>query len=178
MGKIRIIGGIHRSRQLNVLDSDGLRPTLDRVKETLFNWLGQDLTGLTCLDLFAGSGSLGFESLSRNAKNVIMVEKKHSVYNQLQTNVKLLNIQNCQIVNADGIDYLRKTTTLFDVVFLDPPYDSCLLIEALTIAKDKLTPNGVVYAEYRGEQEFIGYEIFKNGKAGVVNYVLLRIKGN
>jgi 16S rRNA (guanine966-N2)-methyltransferase len=124
MGKIRIIGGIHRSRQLTVLDANGLRPTLDRVKETLFNWLGQDLTGLNCLDAFSGSGSLGFEAISRNAKSVIMIELEQRVYQQLVTNQKLLNVNNCQIIHGNATEFLKTTNLVFDVIFLDPPYNT------------------------------------------------------
>lgn len=177
MGKIRIIGGTHRSRQLPVLDQDGLRPTLDRVKETLFNWLGQDLTGQTCLDLFAGSGSLGFEAVSRNAAKVVMVEKSAKVTQQLKDNVKLLRAENCLVVNDDALKFLTNNTLKFDVIFLDPPYSSDLLAESLQIVSEHLTINGVIYIEYHQNiPELSQFNILKQSKAGSVNYALLSKK--
>lgn len=176
MGKIRIIGGTHRSRQLPVLDFDGLRPTLDRVKETVFNWLGQDLTGLTCLDLFAGSGSLGFEAISRNAQQVIMVEKNPKVAKQLEDNSKLLRASNCQVINNDALNYIRTSKLKFDIIFIDPPYDSDLLMQVLPLLKDKLNLGGMIYIEYREQVELQEFTIYKQGKAGVVNYALLTLE--
>jgi 16S rRNA (guanine966-N2)-methyltransferase len=177
MGKIRIIGGTHRSRQLPVLDQDGLRPTLDRVKETLFNWLGQDLTGQVCLDLFAGSGSLGFEAVSRNAAKVVMVEKFAKVTQQLKENVKLLRAENCLVVNDDALKFLTSNQLKFDVIFLDPPYSSNLLAESLQIVSEHLTVNGMVYIEYyQNIPELSQFNILKQSKAGSVNYALLSKK--
>ena len=143
MGKIRIIAGIYRRRQLTVLDADGLRPTLDRVKETVFNWLGQDLTGLKCLDLFAGSGSLGFEALSRNAAQVIMLETNPQIAQQLRINLELLDAKNGQVYQQDALKYLRSCSLTFDVIFVDPPYDSNLLEACLAGLEPLLTTNGV-----------------------------------
>ncbi len=178
MGKIRIIGGTHRSRQLAVLDQDGLRPTLDRVKETLFNWLGQDLTGQVCLDLFAGSGSLGFEAVSRNAAKVVMVEKSAKVMQQLKDNVKLLRAgDNCLVINDDALKFLTSNQLKFDVIFLDPPYSSNLLAESLQIVSEHLTVNGVIYIEYHQNiPELSQFNILKQSKAGSVNYALLSKK--
>lgn len=174
MGKIRIIGGTHRSRQLTVLDVDGLRPTLDRVKESLFNWLGQDLTGLDCLDLFAGSGSLGFEAISRNARHVVMIEKDIKVSHRLLENKKLLNAENCEVINVDAMHYVRSSTRLFDIIFVDPPYSTDLLSNVLPLLRNLIKDDGLIYAEYSTEVDFHGFDIYKKGKAGVVNYVLLR----
>lgn len=176
MGKIRIIGGEHRSRQLPVLNHDGLRPTLDRVKETLFNWLGQDLTGKTCLDLFAGSGSLGFEAVSRNAKQVVMVEQNNQVTKQLEQNKLLLKADNLQIINGDGLKFLQTCQLKFDVIFLDPPYNSVLLEQSLAQIENVLAEDGVIYAEYQQECDLSQFTIIKHGKAGVVNFVLLQRK--
>ncbi len=176
MGKIRIIGGHHRSRLLPVLDSPGLRPTLDRVKETLFNWLGQDLTGRSCLDLFAGSGSLGFEASSRNASLVVMIEKEIKIALQLKSNVQLLNLDNCQVLVQSALDYLRNCSIKFDVIFLDPPYQSDLLNQVLKIAYKCLNPDGRIYIEYESRPELDNYELLKEGKAGKVNYALLAVK--
>lgn len=175
MGKIRIIGGIHRSRQLSVLDVDGLRPTLDRVKETLFNWLGQDLTGLECLDLFAGSGSLGFEAISRNAKHVVMIEKDIRVSRKLLENKNLLKAENCEVINGDAIHYMCSSNRLFDIIFVDPPYSTNLLSDVLPLLRKLIKDDGLIYAEYSNEVDFNGFDIYKKGKAGLVNYVLLRV---
>ena len=177
MGKIRIIGGTHRSRQLTVLDADGLRPTLDRVKETLFNWLGQDLTGQTCLDLFAGSGSLGFEAISRNAQSVTMVEKSSQVAQQLISNSKLLRAENCQIINSEAQRFLAKNSLKFDVIFLDPPYNSDLLEQSLRLISPHLAADGVIYIEYhQNKSDLSQFNILKHSQAGSVNYALLNLK--
>lgn len=174
MGKIRIIGGIHRSRQLPVLDSPDLRPTLDRVKETVFNWLGQDLTGKSCLDLFAGSGSLGFEALSRNAGEVVMVEKMPKVAKQLISNCELLKTTNCQVLVADAQSFLAQTTKKFDVIFLDPPYNSDLLTQVLAQTVPHLSADGVCYIEYETAPNLDEFSIIKSAKAGKVHYALIR----
>ncbi len=174
MGKIRIIGGFHRSRQLEVLDEDGLRPTLDRVKETLFNWLGQELAGLKCLDLFSGSGSLAFEAISRGAKYVAMIEKNSRAFKQLEINKKILKIENCHIYNQDALVFLQNNTELFDVIFVDPPYASDLLIKVLPFLKHQLTENGVIYIEYKDKIDLTGFQIIKQKKAGIVNFALLK----
>ena len=177
MGKIRIIGGMHRSRQLTVLDADGLRPTLDRVKETLFNWLGQDLTGQTCLDLFAGSGSLGFEAISRNAAMVQMVDKSAKVVQQLISNVQLLRAENCQIINSEAQRFLAKNLLKFDVIFLDPPYNSALLEQSLRLISPHLAVGGVIYIEYhQNKPDLSQFNILKHSQAGSVNYALLNLK--
>lgn len=176
MGKIRIIGGIHRSRQLPVLDSEDLRPTLDRVKETVFNWLGQDLTGKSCLDLFAGSGSLGFEALSRNAKEVVMVEKMPRVARQLSGNCQLLKVTNCQVLVADAQSFLSQANKKFDVIFLDPPYNSDLLTQVLKIIINYLTADGICYIEYETAPNLDEFSVIKNAKAGKVQYALIRPK--
>ncbi len=176
MGKIRIIGGIHRSRQLKVVTATDLRPTLDRVKETLFNWLGQDLTAKTCLDLFAGSGSLGFEAISRNAAAVVMVEKNLTVVQQLKTNAQLLKAANCQITHADALKFLATTMATYDVIFLDPPYSSDLLAKSLALASQRLKANGIIYIEYLKQPDLTNFAIVKQGLAGTVNYALLQLK--
>ena len=174
MGKIRIIGGNYRRLRLDVLDAVDVRPTLDRVKETLFNWLGQDLTGLSCLDLFAGSGSLGFEALSRNAAQVIMVEKNHQVAAQLKANLKLFPAAPAQIYTGDALNYLRHCRQKFDVIFLDPPYNSSLVAQSLPLVLPLLAAEGVIYIEYSQLPDLAGLELVKQAKAGAVNYALFR----
>jgi 16S rRNA (guanine966-N2)-methyltransferase len=146
---IRIIGGNWKRTPLPVLDLDGLRPTPDRVRETLFNWLGQDLDGLRCLDLFAGSGALGFEAASRGASRVLMVERNSRAAAQLRANLERLNARNIEIAEADA---LRLAAGLppesFDVIFIDPPFgDQALLSRALELAARLATPDGAIYVE-------------------------------
>src|SRR5476649_1681914 len=121
-GALRIVGGKYRSRVLRVPARPGLRPTPDRVRETLFNWLGQDLTGLACLDLFAGSGALGFEAASRGAARVVMVEKDRAAVAELERSRATLGAAQVAVVDGDAALYLAREQERFDVVFLDPPF--------------------------------------------------------
>lgn len=122
-GLVRIIGGDWRGRKLPVLTQNGLRPTSDRVRETLFNWLQFEIPGATCLDAFSGSGALGFEALSRGASQVVMIEKHGSIAKQLQANADLLKATNAKIVNADSLSWLAQAPAqTFDMVFVDPPF--------------------------------------------------------
>lgn len=178
MGSVRIIGGVNRSRILKFSDSQSLlRPTPDRVRETLFNWLGQDLTGMVCLDLFAGSGALGFEAVSRNAKKVIMVEKEVAIIKDLKRNQELLSVTNVDIIPFNAITFLERTTEKFDVIFLDPPYQSELMNKCLSVLSQKelLKPNGVIYIEYQIALDLSKYAIIKESKAGKVQYKLLTL---
>ena len=124
MNSLRIIGGRYRRRILRFPDSEGLRPTPDRVRETLFNWLGQELDGERCLDLFAGSGALGFEAASRGAAHVVMVEQAPKVLAALQENAKMLrDPPGVEIIRGDALQYLASTKSKFDLIFLDPPFN-------------------------------------------------------
>lgn len=171
--RVRIIGGAFRRRLLSFPDADGLRPTPDRVRETVFNWLGQTLEGKDCLDLFAGSGAMGFEAASRFARSVVMVEKNSQVFRSLTQSAATLGAQNVELVQGDGLEY-RPRGKRFDVVFLDPPYRSGLLAEALRIVRGYLAPDGVVYAE-NGEPFMPGpdWSVRKEGRAGGVYFYLL-----
>lgn len=122
MNRVRIIGGLWRSRLLAFPSRPELRPTPDRVRETLFNWLGQDLTGKTCLDLYAGSGALGFESASRGAHRVVMVERDLAAFGALETNRERLGAQAVELQRADALEFLRRDRLRYDVIFLDPPF--------------------------------------------------------
>lgn len=156
-------------------DALGLRPTPDRVRQTLFNWLGQELTGKTCLDLFAGSGALGFEALSRDAKAVVLVEQNPAAYRALLDNAKALNADKAQIVRGDAQRYLAGSGQAFDVIFLDPPFGQGWLEKLLPLLAQHLAPEGRVYVE--SEQalgDFPGWELLKHGKAGNVHYHLLK----
>jgi 16S rRNA (guanine966-N2)-methyltransferase len=135
-GKIRIIAGQWRGRKLQVPDKPGLRPTPNRVRETLFNWLAMRLPNSRCLDLFAGSGALGIEAASRGAKSVLLVEKQRDIVQSLRQQVAGFASDNLEIIGADAIQWLKTAATPFNIVFLDPPYDqpdllstSCTLLE-------------------------------------------------
>ena len=122
MSRVRIVGGEWRSRLLDVTSVPGLRPTPDRVRETLFNWLGQDLDGQACLDLFAGTGILGFEAASRGAASVLMVERDARALDALHKAAKTLQAAQVEIVRGDAVRFVQTTPQTFDGVFLDPPY--------------------------------------------------------
>ena len=121
---MRIIGGEYRRRWIEFPDVENLRPTPNRVRETLFNWLGQTLYGRTCLDLFAGSGALGFEAASRGAERVVMVEKNPAVFRALQDNVKKLGCTGVAVHGQDGLEFASRDAQRYDVIFLDPPFQS------------------------------------------------------
>lgn len=121
-GRIRIIGGNWRSRKLEVIEAADLRPTPDRVRETLFNWLQPCIEGATCLDLYAGSGSLGFEALSRGASSVTMVDRNPSVIRNLGTQAVKLGATGLEIICADALRWIQDCKHQYDIVFLDPPY--------------------------------------------------------
>jgi len=120
--QLRIIGGQWRGRKLSFPEVPSLRPTPDRVRETLFNWLAPVISGARCLDLFAGSGALGLEALSRGAAHVVLLDNQTAVVKQLCANLTLLQTAAAEVINAEALAYLRGPATAFDVVFLDPPY--------------------------------------------------------
>ncbi|OZA75273.1 16S rRNA (guanine(966)-N(2))-methyltransferase RsmD [Polynucleobacter sp. 39-46-10] len=154
--KIRIIGGVWRSRLLSVLDLSGLRPTTDRVRETLFNWLGQDLVGLRCLDLFAGTGVLGFEAASRHASSVTLLEKDKRAHAKLLANYALLQSSpapgSVQIVHRDSLEFLKQQADRSsNLIFIDPPFQeegllNQALVEAARVCDD--SPGGGIYVEF------------------------------
>jgi 16S rRNA (guanine966-N2)-methyltransferase len=157
-------------------DAEGLRPTPDRVRETLFNWLGQTLYGRACLDLFAGSGALGFEAASRGAERVVMVEQNRTVFRALQENIRKLGCANVFVHAQDGLEFASRDVQRYDVIFLDPPFQSEVLPKLLEIMPQRLNENGVVYVESGGEIEIPpNWQVVKSGKAGQVRYQLLTI---
>jgi len=178
---IRIIGGDWKRTPLPVVDLDGLRPTPDRVRETLFNWLGQRLDGQRCLDLFAGSGALGFEAASRGAARVVMVERNARAAAQLRANQTRLSARAIEIAEADA---LRLAASLapgsFDVVFLDPPFGEDLLGRALELSAPLVSADGFLYVEsgeslaLAGHPSLEGWTVVRQGKAGAVHYHLLQ----
>ena len=174
-GKLRIIGGKYRSRVLRVAARPGLRPTPDRVRETLFNWLGQDLTGLACLDLFAGSGALGFEAASRGAARVTMVEKDRLALAELERGRSLLGATQVEIESGDAHAYLASAGAGFDVVFLDPPFRQNALPAILDALPRRLQPGARVYVESDEPVDVAQPWIeLKRARAGQVSYQLLR----
>ncbi len=147
-GEVRIIGGQRRRTKLLVLDKPGLRPTPDRVRETLFNWLGQDLSGWRCLDAFAGTGALGLEAASRGAQHVTLVEQDPALVAQLKKQSQHLQAANVQVVRGDGVAVLRQAAVgSFDLIFLDPPFEGDLFEAALLAARQAVRPNGWIYLE-------------------------------
>jgi 16S rRNA (guanine966-N2)-methyltransferase len=174
VNKVRIIGGTHRSRLIEFPDAEGLRPTPDRVRETLFNWLGQTLYGKRCLDLFAGSGALGFEAASRGAEQVLMVESNRAVYRVLQDNARKLALINVALRCEDGLKFALQQNGLFDVVFLDPPFKSDYLPQLLSLLKNSLAKGGMVYLESGAAFEpDTAWRVVKRARAGAVHYQLL-----
>ena len=169
-GKIRIIGGQYRGRRIQVPDRPDLRPTPDRVRETLFNWLGQALDGLSCLDLFAGSGALGFEAASRGVKRVVMVEQDRAVFESLKSFRERIGAHQVELVHEDAFAYLKRMPP-FDVVFLDPPFRQNAL--PAVFRQLKTAPGLRVYVE--SSEPFVPGEPWrelKRARAGQVSYQL------
>jgi len=177
---VRIIGGQWKRTRLAVADKPGLRPTPDRVRETLFNWLGQDLTGWRCMDVFAGSGALGFEAASRGAHEVLLVEQDAGLVAQLQRVQAQLQATAVHIVRGDGPAALKKAAPAsLHAIFLDPPFDSGLFEAALQAAGRAVAPDGFVYLEapvpWTDEQlASAGLRLHRHLKAGAVHAHLLR----
>lgn len=165
---------MYRRRWIEFPDAAGLRPTPDRVRETLFNWLGQNLDGRRCLDLFAGSGALGLEAISRGAAEVVMVEPNRMVFRALQENIKKLACSNVLLCCEDGLEFARQENGLFDVIFLDPPFQGDHLSGLLPMLVGKLTQNGFIYVESGAVFEpGSAWQVVRRAKAGAVHYQLL-----
>lgn len=145
------------------------------MRETLFNWLGQDLTGRRCLDLFAGSGALGMEAASRGASEVVMVEKSRAVHGVLKENIDKLGFSNIMLRCEDGINFAMRSKEKFDVIFLDPPFQSDYLSKLMPLMAVMLAEEGLLYIE-SGTQFEAGefWKVYKHGKAGAVHYQLLQ----
>jgi len=175
-GKVRIIGGQWRSRLLAFPQHPDLRPTADRIRETLFNWLGQDLSGMRCLDLFAGSGALGFEAASRGAALAVMVDEDAAIYRMLRENKEKLQAAQVELVMMNAMNFLKSDTRKFDAVFLDPPYRMGLLPELLTLLPDHLAIGGLVYTETKEHwTPDAPWRVRRKAKAGTVHYQLLEL---
>ena len=181
-GRLRIVAGKWRSRLLPVADVPGLRPTSERIRETLFNWLAPTIEGARCLDLFAGTGGLGFEALSRGARSVVLVEHADVAVAQLRENARTLEAADLDIRQADAFDLLRHADVEqpFDIAFLDPPFADGRY-EELCKLLDKhgwLLPGALVYIEQDRKQPSPAlpahWNIVKEKTAGNVRYALLR----
>ena len=179
---LRIIGGEWRSRKLQFIDAPGLRPTPDRIRETLFNWLQGKTHNANCLDLFAGSGALGLEALSRGAKNVVFIEKNAVIANKLKENLALLKADAAVII-SDALSYINNETKakeVFDVIFLDPPYRLGLIEKSLSdlIEKKLLNESTLIYLEHEEEESFdwaeFGLVVLKQASAGQVKSFLVK----
>ncbi|WP_299878248.1 16S rRNA (guanine(966)-N(2))-methyltransferase RsmD [uncultured Cocleimonas sp.] len=178
---LRIIGGEWRSRKLQFLDAPGLRPTPDRIRETLFNWLQGSIYDSNCLDLFAGSGAIGLEALSRGAKSVDFIEKNAAASEQLNANLQLLK-SDSSVFKMDALSFLDKHSAEqpYDIIFLDPPYRQGLLDKSLEllIAKALINKNTLIYLEHESEESFdftkYGLEEIKQASAGQVQSYLLQ----
>lgn len=174
MSRIRITGGEWRSRLIQVPDAPGLRPTPDRVRETLFNWLGQDLGGLACLDLFAGSGILGFEAASRGADYVAMVEHSRPAFAALQRHADGFECPRLELFCCDALKFAPLSGRRFDLVFLDPPYGQDWLARVEPRLDELAAPNARLYAEAELPLERLGrWSVVKQGRVGQVFFHLL-----
>ncbi|MCA2015407.1 16S rRNA (guanine(966)-N(2))-methyltransferase RsmD [Vibrio tritonius] len=177
-GQVRIISGLWRGRKLPVHDAQGLRPTTDRVKETLFNWLAMEIPAARCLDVFAGSGGLGFESASRQAKHVTMLEMNPQAYQQLKKNVAALKADNIEVHNTDALQFLAKSGEPYDIVFIDPPFRQGLLDTTIEHLEKNgwLSENAFIYIECEKELPLPNlpshWELHREKVAGQVCYRL------
>ncbi len=174
MSRIRITGGEWRSRLIEVPDAPGLRPTPDRVRETLFNWLGHDLSGLACLDLFAGSGILGFEAASRGADHVALVEHSRPAFAALKKHADGFACPRLELFCCDALKFVPLSGRRFDLVFLDPPYGKGWLARIEPRLDQLAAPNARLYAEAEMPLERLGrWSVVKQGRAGQVFFHLL-----
>jgi len=178
--EVRIIGGSWKRSKLPVADRPGLRPTPDRVRETLFNWLGQDLSGWRCLDAFAGSGALGFEAASRGAAEAVLLERDPALVALLSAAKARLGAEAIRIERGDALQWMaRAPADGFELVLLDPPFDSSVALPAMAAAARIVTPGGFVYVEaptaIAGEPvAAAGLEPWRAGRAGNVHFHLFR----
>ena len=182
-GRLRIVAGKWRSRLLQIIDEPELRPTSERIRETLFNWLLPMTEGARCLDLFAGTGALGIEAMSRGAGQVVFIEKSAALVAGIRKNLAELNATNVEVSQRDAMDYLRNADPQpFDIVFLDPPFDTELLSEACSLLQENgwLSANAMVYLEQGNDKEKPalpdGWIVSHEKVAGKVSYSLASIR--
>ena len=182
LSTIRIIAGQWRGRKIPVAEIEGLRPTGDRIRETLFNWLDAEIDGARCLDLFAGSGVLGLEALSRGAGQVVALDSSRVAVNALNEAAKLLDTSALQVMQMDAIQWLKsKPAGSFDLVFIDPPFQAGLLDESLALlaASNSLAAGALIYIERDRNDDPpqlpAGWQVHKDKVAGSVSYALYRV---
>ncbi|HDL1220954.1 TPA: 16S rRNA (guanine(966)-N(2))-methyltransferase RsmD [Mannheimia haemolytica] len=183
MGEVRVIAGLWRGRKLPVLNAEGLRPTTDRVKETLFNWLMHDIAHSRCLDCFAGSGSLGIEALSRQAQAVVFLEKFANAANQLKKNLQALKSEQGSVIHTDTLAYLAQKNNgePFNIVFIDPPFHQGFVPQVLNLLAENnwLAPNTILYVETEKNHPPLelpqGWQILKEKAAGMVVSRLIQL---
>ncbi len=183
--QLRIIGGQWRGRKLEFADGEGLRPTMDRVRETLFNWLQGEIAGARCLDLFTGSGALGLEALSRAAAEVVMIDNNPQAIRMIQHNLDLLAVDNARLLDIDAKQYLQHSQKqhdahkTFDIVFLDPPFNKQLVLPLCYYLDESacLSEQAVIYIEMEKNEKLSqlpsGWEVLKQKKAGQIAYYLV-----
>jgi 16S rRNA (guanine966-N2)-methyltransferase len=178
--EVRLIGGLWKRSKLPVAHVAGLRPTPDRVRETLFNWLGQDLSGWRCLDAFAGSGALGFEAASRGAAEVVLLERDRKLAASLGESKARLNARQLRIEAVDALAWMaRCSADSFELVFIDPPFDEPLVAPALALARKLVASQGFIYVEagHALQSELLfaqGLKLHRQGRAGAVHFHLLQ----
>ncbi len=182
-GRLRIVAGNWRSRLLDIADVPGLRPTSERIRETLFNWLAPNIAGARCLDLYAGTGALGFEALSRGAGSAVFVENSKQAAASLRHNIDVLGATTATVIEGDALQFLSRTTTgPFDIVFLDPPFASNALDELcrLLARSGLLAADALVYLEDDRKRPEValpdGWHVLKCKQAGNVRYMLAAAK--
>ena len=181
-GKIRIISGKFKGRVIRFPATKELRPSPDRVRETLFNWLMPQINCTHCLDLFAGSGALGFEAISRGAESVIFVEANNQVAKSLDKNIQMMNLSNTVVHKQNALSYLKHCTEKFDIVFLDPPFRSTLLNKSIQLIKQKelINEDGFIYVESSSHDLAIDHpadwQLFRTSTAGDVRACLFKAK--
>lgn len=177
-GKLRIIGGKWRGRNLLVADRKVLRPTPNRVRETLFNWLRTDIVGAKCLDLFAGSGVLGIEAVSRGAASSTLIEQDSEIVETLRRSLDILDAKEVVIHQAEALQWIKNLNESFGIIFLDPPFGLGLVEQSvsLLLSSGHITDQTLIYVESEnGWQPMIGLEVVKQAKAGQVNYALFKV---
>jgi len=179
-GSLRIIAGQWRGRKLAVLDLAGLRPTSDRIRETVFNWLQPHLGAANCLDLYAGTGALGLEAASRGAEKVTLVELNAKAATQLQSHCQTLSATQCQVHTQAASDFLEQNQQQYDIVFIDPPYQGNYWsdIAQQLMTNNSLAENALIYLEYPKQVAMpilpTQWQLIKEKKAGAVNYCLFQ----
>ena len=178
-GFIRLISGKWRGKKLPVKNKEGLRPTTDRTKETLFNWLMHDIRDANCLDCFSGSGSLAFEALSRYANSALLLERDKQVVQQLKENLETLKVNNANVIETDSIQYLQQTATQkFDIIFIDPPFNKGLVCPCCAALEknEYLMDSALIYIEMESQLNSVeipnNWQLLKEKKTGQVTYQL------